>query len=657
MFEKLLGDYSILKQLGQGALGTTYLAEHKFLKRPFILKVLPKEFSADPAFIKRFEERIKALSIVDHPALVKIHNVSHADGSYFLVSEHKQAVNLATYLEKNRGQIAEEKLLQIATGIGSALDFLHQKKYGTSTLSHLSLKPGNVLIHEEKGDLQVYLSDYGLAPILGLGTLLQGSLRSLSETLNQVSKSLDPDLLLQESLQLPDTLKTSLEHHLTFLAPEWRFGMQRICTGQKADIYAFGVLVYYMIMRELPQGVFDLPSKRAPKYEKNWDQLISKALQSHPGRRPDSLRELLAELKSQTATLTAQKPTTVWSAASQQKPASASTAAVPVSLFDEVSKTLTGAKGRGAATVSIMQPAVTTRALVEEAQKMVTKPEPVLKPQELQRPVYDEDPAQVFQIDSSVVRFKPSVPVAVEVKPLLTDMTIIQGGSFYRGSDKGARDEQPRHKINLDSFALDIHPVTNEQFVRFLEAMGGEKDVNNLDIICLRDSRIKRSAGRLSIESGYTKHPVVGVSWYGAVAYAKWVGKRLPTEAEWEIAAYGNTEGNTYPFGDEIERSMANFFSADTTPVMSYPPNDYGLFDMAGNVYEWCEDWYDYNSNELSIQEPNNPKGPHQGVYRVLRGGCWKSLKEDLRCAHRHRNNPRTMNATYGFRCAADIKQ
>src|SRR6202035_1489098 len=147
------------------------------------------------------------------------------------------------------------------------------------------------------------------------------------------------------------------------------------------------------------------------------------------------------------------------------------------------------------------------------------------------------DPAAIFQIDTSVKKYSPERKDTNDIQPILTPMVVIPGGDFYLGSDEGNRDEMPRHQVTLPSYAIDIHPVTNEQFVRFLEVMGGEKDTNHNDIIRLRDSRVKRSGGKLSIESGYAKHPVVGVTWYGAVAYARWIGKRLPYEAEWEIAA------------------------------------------------------------------------------------------------------------------------
>jgi formylglycine-generating enzyme required for sulfatase activity len=291
---------------------------------------------------------------------------------------------------------------------------------------------------------------------------------------------------------------------------------------------------------------------------------------------------------------------------------------------------------------------------LEEAFVETENLKPLLRPQEIARPEYEPDPAAIFQRDTHVSHYTPNKVEVKEIEPILTEMAVIPGGTYTRGSTEGARDEMPRHAVKLHSFAMDIHPITNEQFVRFLQAMGGEKDHNNNDIIRLRDARIKRSNGKLIIESGYSKHPVVGVTWYGAVAYAKWIGKRLPSEAEWEAAASSGKE-MIYPTGIEIERSQANFFSSDTTPVMSYPPNGFGLYDMAGNVYEWCQDWYAYNYYDASLVEPDQPLGPPQGVYRVLRGGCWKSLKEDLRCSHRHRNNPGAVNGTYGFRCAADV--
>lgn len=279
---------------------------------------------------------------------------------------------------------------------------------------------------------------------------------------------------------------------------------------------------------------------------------------------------------------------------------------------------------------------------------------PLIKPSQLSRPEFEPNPGLIFQQELIVAKYAPQEKTNLHVEPILSEMRVIPAGEYYRGSNSGARDEMPRHKIQLTAFALDVHPVTNEQFIRFLELMGGEKDAHNNDMIRLKESRIKRSAGKLMIESGYAKHPVVGVSWYGASAYAKWIGKRLPTEAEWEIAASSLKEG-LYPTGDHIDKTMAHFFSSDTLPVMSFQPTSLGLFDMAGNVYEWCLDWYDYNYYEASIQEPLNPQGPTQGVYRVLRGGCWKSLKEDLRVAHRHRNNPGAINGAYGFRCAADV--
>ena len=396
-------------------------------------------------------------------------------------------------------------------------------------------------------------------------------------------------------------------------------------------------------MHSFPEGNFPRPNAINPDFRLNWDHVINECLKPDPSKRPDSFLQLLNVLASSQVT----------SFRNMQEDQG-------VSLdWDETIEEKKKEEYGGVATVTekVLEKKIAPiqTKILHEASRMVKKDvKPDLKPQEIQRPEYDPDPAAAFHVDSTVARYVLKEEKVKNVDPIQTDMEVIGKGEYFRGNDEGGRDERPRHKIKLNNFALDLHPVTNEQFVRFLEVMGGEKDSNNNYIIHLKDSRLRRHGRKLSIESGYSKHPVIGVTWYGAIAYAKWVGKRLPTEGEWEVAAACCQE-LMYTTGNSIERTQANFFSSDTTAVKSYPPNKLGLYDMAGNVYEWCQDWYDYNCYEAAMQRPDSPKGPLQGVYRVLRGGCWKSLKDDLRCSHRHRNNPGTVNTTYGFRCAADV--
>lgn len=622
MSTRELGDYLLIKQLGRGSLGIVYLAEHRFMQKQFAIKILPEELSIDRAFIQRFQEDVGRLAALQHPNIVAIHNVCFHDGIYFLVTdcivdETGESTNLYHYLKSQPEPIDEESLLHHLGQIASALDYAHTSTNNSKGTIHRGIKLSNVLVGNDKDGPSWYLSDFGLSRIIGCGAVLARAFKNVADTIG--STTLWAQAATEESrypfppLEIPHltSLQQSFLQTFAFLSPEQKCIDGTGPISYKSDIYSFGILVYYILTGAFPEGYFPLPSELRPELKYAWDKLLVHCLKPDPAQRPDRLSPLIEGLKEGSIDFNKYRvevPNYAYAAASH--------------LQKEIDQGLI-APGN-----------------MKAMEKYQTE---------------ESEPSSGHKPESAVKHYTPERKEQRTVQPLLSDMAQIQGGTFWRGSQEGSRDEMPSHQVNLDSFLIDVHPVTNEQFARFLEYVGGEKDSYHRDLIRLRDSRIKRSGGKLSIESGYSKHPVVGVTWYGAMAYAKWVGKRLPTEAEWEVAASCGEERLTYPTGDEIEKSQANFFSSDTTSVMSYAPNHFGLYDMAGNVYEWCQDWYGYNYYETSLQEPDNPKGPLQGNYRVLRGGCWKSLKEDLRCSKRHRNNPGTVNSTYGFRCASDV--
>lgn len=624
---RLLGDYKLIKQIGQGSLGAVFAAEHRFTKKQYVIKILPEELANDRGFLQRFEDEIASLATLEHPHIVKMKTVSFSQGLYFLISECVvdklgESTNLWQYFTGNARALSEEEIMQIATQVASALDYAHN----TKKIVHRALKFNNILIGSDvTGALRVAISDFGLSKIIGLGSCLTRSFKAVAEALS-IASAVPHAKIGQDRYPVPAAeaqkltpLHQSFLQNFAFLAPEQK--RLDATSSEKVDIYAFGVLIYVLLMNEFPEGIFPLPSTRT-RIDRgstgvDFDLIVTECLKQNPDDRPKSLEELLLRASGNTKS-------------GNTKNASLNTEPIAELLEKKMEAVIadvpTDKKGLQFDLFGIQ---------IREKEVGETSCLP--------------------RIDRAVKEYQPEKKEVRTIQPHRTEMVVIGGDSYYRGSNHGCRDEMPRHRITLAPFALDIHPVTNEQFVCFMDMIGEEKDTQNHDIIRLRDSRIKRSSGRFLIEPGYAKHPVVGVTWYGAVAYATWVGKRLPTEAEWETACCGGLENPMYPTGETIEKTQANFFSSDTTAVMSYPSNQYGLYDIVGNVYEWCQDWYEYAYYEISSLEPDYPKGPLQGVYRVLRGGCWKSLKEDLRCSKRHRNNPGASNGTYGFRCAADV--
>jgi formylglycine-generating enzyme required for sulfatase activity len=255
-------------------------------------------------------------------------------------------------------------------------------------------------------------------------------------------------------------------------------------------------------------------------------------------------------------------------------------------------------------------------------------------------------------------------------------MVLIPAGEFSMGDhfNEGDSDEKPVHTVYLDAFYIDVCEVTNAQYAKFLNEYGKNIDAVGHELLDIDDTGclIEKVGNTYKPKAGYENHPVIYVSWYGAAAYAQFYGKRLPTEAEWEKAARGGLVGKRYPWGDDITHDNANYSGTGgndkwdrTSPVGSFAPYGYyGLYDMAGNVWEWCADEFD--SGYYSKSPKNNPKGPGIAITfknndftnvstgRVLRGGPWHDNPYNLRCANRNYDVPTGTVIGIGFRCSQD---
>ena len=253
-------------------------------------------------------------------------------------------------------------------------------------------------------------------------------------------------------------------------------------------------------------------------------------------------------------------------------------------------------------------------------------------------------------------------------------MVFIPAGEFEMGDHhgEGDGDEWPIHTIYLDAFYIDKYEVTNAQYARFLNEYGSNTDAVGHELLDIDNTYclIEKVGDTYDPELGYENHPVIEVTWYGAAAYAQFYGKQLPTEAQWEKAARGGLEGNMYPWGDSINHSSANYSGTggrdawdSTSRVGSFAPNGYNLYDMAGNVWEWCADVYDLGYYRTSSK--NNPMGPGVTItfrnddfvdtndFHAIRGGGWDHEPHDLRVANRGGYNPHFTNYYFGFRCVS----
>lgn len=234
----------------------------------------------------------------------------------------------------------------------------------------------------------------------------------------------------------------------------------------------------------------------------------------------------------------------------------------------------------------------------------------------------------------------------VEARLIEPAMIPIPAQWFWMGCESGRDDEEPLHRVWVDSFELAAHQVTNREYRCFLAA-----------------TRVAAPPCWTDPNFNDPKMPVTAVSWHEATAYCDWLSKaanklyQLPTEAEWECAARAGAEKSAYPWGDAPPESLpdyANRWKSGPEPVGLYPPNAFGLFNMGDNVHEWCADWYDAAYYKDSPER--NPQGPAAGVRKASRGGSWRHHIKVSRNAARSSIPPEFQYADYGFRIAHSLK-
>ena len=256
----------------------------------------------------------------------------------------------------------------------------------------------------------------------------------------------------------------------------------------------------------------------------------------------------------------------------------------------------------------------------------------------------DDEQRAIYQQIQEKIQHQSNVSngKTASAQPQERSMALVPAGEFMMGSSAGDPDEQPVHRVYVDAFLMDKYEVTVEQYAAFLQAKWIDRPTD----------------WKTMNQSSHQKRPVANVDWPDADAYCKWVGKRLPTEAEWEKAARG-TDHRLYPWGNESptrvyanlkKETWSNHWALSTVGSYEDGKSPYGIYDMAGNVWEWVSDWYDQDYYKTS--PVRNPTGPATGGHKVIRGGSWGSGEKDLRSTDRDNHLPSFRGLGTGFRCA-----
>lgn len=606
-----IGRYHILEQLGEGGMAVVYEAYDTMLERNVAVKVLRFNQMNSEVSVKRFQLDAKILAKLDHPSIVKVLDFGEYEGIPYLVMEH---VPGGTLKQSTGKPIPWQQAVRLLIPIGNALGYAHQKE-----IIHRDVKPSNILLNE-KGES--FLTDFGIAKIL--------------ETTETIDLTKDGFGIGTPEYMPPEIFDD---------AP----------LDKRADIYSLGIVLYELVTGRTPfkadtplavlkKHVLEPlphPNMYVPSIPSRIEEILFKALAKKPENRFQSMEEFVRVLED---------------ALLDQNIATRSTTSKPINSLWVIPILLgiggmiilfTRIENSNSNDAKLIQNINTTETVEIDTIISLSTPADTEN-------LHDENDYKID--DATIVDLSLGSASTSPIDGM--KMVYVPAGEFQMGASeqdaKAYDDEKPQHTVYLDAFWIDQTEVTNGMY---------EKCVS--EGVCLEQKKYSHHTNTGTDHFNdplYSNYPAVYVNWEDAKTYCEWAGRRLPTEAEWEKAAKGETN-DRYPWGNsEPNASLANFGQniGDTVEVGNYPSgiSVYGAYDMVGNVWEWVSDWY--NENYYSMSDEFNPTGPGYGDTHILRGGSFFSEAKYSRVTYRESpSSSSTENygsGNWGFRCAMDAQ-
>ena len=651
--QTLLDQYRVDTFVASGGMGAVYRVWDLKRNVSLAMKVLHNELAEDPSMFKRFQREANALKKLAHPNIVPFYGLYQTLDFTFLLERFIDGPSLKDVLKQRQGRsLPIGEALVYFKALCAALGYAH-----ASGVVHCDVKSGNVMI--DRGG-SIYLTDFGIA-------------RHAESTTTTMGTAGTP----------------------SYMAPEQIRGQ---AVSPATDVYALGVVLYEMLTGQRPfrgtepgseKGggstneriryghlLLQPPDPRSlnPALSGRMAAAILKALAKSPSARYQTMQEFMLAVSAAAGVSERDIPERAMFVIEMEREmprASPVPASIPAR---ETPPRKVSSSARTGMVVVIILFVVVAVVIGSIAIWGGPIPTPSLTALDITHPLLNTTlpPPTSTPTWTLTPTFSPTFTLTFTPTPTLTFtptntvtpspalsigstwarpadgmmMVYVPAGDFTMGSPNGMGhdDEHPQHIVYLDAFWIDQTEVTNAMYAKCVSVGACQPPSSSASYT--RSSYYGNSA--------YVDYPVIFVTWNAASVYCTWAGARLPSEAEWEKAARG-TDGSIYPWGDNSPNSSLlnyNMNVGDTTAVGSYPSgaSPYGALDMAGNVWEWVNDWYDdtYYSQSLGA----NPNGLYTGQYRVLRGGAWNNDDDGVRSANRYRRTPDDKHSGLGFRCS-----